>query len=318
MDGHHGRDERPGLSFVAARTAGCVSRRGEDRDRRPRGARCRRIVQQHPQRHRGNARRRYSCAPLPAAAGSERHSAPACSTPPSRPPSTPAARIAWRCRTRGRAAPTPSSRAGTSTGPAASPGFAPFPAPRPLAAPGCRMGGVRGDLKSSFIVPKSTRYGVVQWRNAASHTLVSVWSGCPTTIGFPQVRHHLGNPVREERGMAATGSDEFGSDPQSQQRSEPENIEELREDRNELKWATERARRHLVRLGKWRRERGEPTSADLSGAGTLVKVGDRKGILTAAHNIRWQVSRRQGRAQGRDDGCNHRQTRAAIRGLGRC
>ena len=86
--------------------------------------------------------------------------------------------------------------------------------------------------------------------------------------------------------MAATASHDFGSDPQSQQHSESQNVEELQEERNELKWATERARRHLVRLGKWHRERGEPTSADLSGAATLVKVGDRKGILTAAHNIR--------------------------------
>ena len=86
--------------------------------------------------------------------------------------------------------------------------------------------------------------------------------------------------------MAETGSHEVGSDPQPQHRSEPENIVELRESRNQLKWATARARRHLVRLGKWRRERGEPTSADLSGAATLVKVGDRKGLLTAAHNIR--------------------------------
>ena len=53
-----------------------------------------------------------------------------------------------------------------------------------------------------------------------------------------------------------------------------------------MKWASARARLHLVRLGKWRRERGEPTPEDLSGAATLVKVGDRKGILTAAHNIR--------------------------------
>lgn len=60
----------------------------------------------------------------------------------------------------------------------------------------------------------------------------------------------------------------------------------LRETRNQLKWAATRARFHLVRLGKWRRDRGDPTRADLSGAGTLVKVGHRKGILTAAHNIR--------------------------------
>ena len=86
--------------------------------------------------------------------------------------------------------------------------------------------------------------------------------------------------------MADTGSHEFGSDAQSRQRSEPENIVELREARNQMKWASARARLHLVRLGKWRMERGEPTSDDLSGAATLVKVGDRKGILTAAHNIR--------------------------------
>lgn len=85
--------------------------------------------------------------------------------------------------------------------------------------------------------------------------------------------------------MAETGSHELGSDPQSQHHSEPDNIAELRKARNELKWVTARARRHLVRLGKWRRERGEPTRDNLSGAGTLVKVGDRKGILTAAHNI---------------------------------
>ena len=86
--------------------------------------------------------------------------------------------------------------------------------------------------------------------------------------------------------MAETGNDELGSALQSQKRSESESIVELRETRNQMKWVSARARLYLVRLGKWRRERGEPINADLSGAATLVKVWGRKGILTAAHNIR--------------------------------
>ena len=98
--------------------------------------------------------------------------------------------------------------------------------------------------------------------------------------------------------MAETGSREFGSQLQSQKRSEPDNIVELREARNQMKWAAARARLHLVRLGKWRRERGEPTSDDLSGAATLVKVGERKGILTAAHNIRCKFPGAKGAHRG--------------------
>ena len=86
--------------------------------------------------------------------------------------------------------------------------------------------------------------------------------------------------------MTETGSHEFGNEPHSQSRSEPDSIMELREARNQLNWAGKKARMHLVRLGKWKRERGEPKSTDLSGAATLVKIGDKKGILTAAHNIR--------------------------------
>ena len=89
--------------------------------------------------------------------------------------------------------------------------------------------------------------------------------------------------------MGETGNDELGSELQSQKRSGSESIVELRETRNQMKWAAARARLYLVRLGKWRRERGEPTNADLSGAATLVKVADRKGILTAAHNIRCKI-----------------------------
>ena len=58
------------------------------------------------------------------------------------------------------------------------------------------------------------------------------------------------------------------------------------EARNQLQWAGKRARFHVVRLGKRRPERGNPTNADLSGAATLMKVGEKRGILTAAHNIR--------------------------------
>lgn len=65
-----------------------------------------------------------------------------------------------------------------------------------------------------------------------------------------------------------------------------EDIAVLRATRDKLKWAAPKARYHLVRLGKWHKGRGDPTPDQLSGAGTLVKIGHRKGILTAAHNIR--------------------------------
>lgn len=67
---------------------------------------------------------------------------------------------------------------------------------------------------------------------------------------------------------------------------ESDDIATLRTMRNKLEWAAPRARYHLVRLGKWRRDRDGPTPDQLSGAGTLVKIEHRKGILTAAHNIR--------------------------------
>ena len=86
--------------------------------------------------------------------------------------------------------------------------------------------------------------------------------------------------------MIEASNDDSGSELQSMNGSGSENTLELREARNRLQWAGTRARLHLVRLGKWRRERGDPTNADLSGAATLVRVGNRKGILTAAHNIR--------------------------------
>ena len=68
--------------------------------------------------------------------------------------------------------------------------------------------------------------------------------------------------------------------------SETRDIAALRAARDKLAWAAPKARDHLVRLGKWRRDEGDPTPDQLSGAGTLVKIGHRKGILTAAHNIR--------------------------------
>ena len=74
--------------------------------------------------------------------------------------------------------------------------------------------------------------------------------------------------------------DNRGIDPDS------EDIATLRATRDKLKWAAPKARYHLVRLGKWHRDRGDPTPDQLSGAGTLVKIEHRKGILTAAHNIR--------------------------------
>ena len=67
---------------------------------------------------------------------------------------------------------------------------------------------------------------------------------------------------------------------------ESDDIATLRAMRDRLDWVAPRARRHLVRLGKWHRDRGDPTPDQLSGAGTLVKIGGQKGILTAAHNIR--------------------------------
>lgn len=59
-----------------------------------------------------------------------------------------------------------------------------------------------------------------------------------------------------------------------------------REDQERISWAGARAGAHLVRLGKWRKERGQPTHEDLSGSGILLRVGDQRGILTAAHCIR--------------------------------
>lgn len=66
---------------------------------------------------------------------------------------------------------------------------------------------------------------------------------------------------------------------------ESDDIATLRAARDKLDWAAPRARRHLVRLGKWHRDGGDPTPDQLSGAGTLVKIEGQKGILTAAHNI---------------------------------
>ena len=57
----------------------------------------------------------------------------------------------------------------------------------------------------------------------------------------------------------------------SRSRAQSEDILKLREMRNQLSWAEARARRHLVRLGKWRRERGNPTSSDLSGRWHIVE-----------------------------------------------
>jgi len=75
-------------------------------------------------------------------------------------------------------------------------------------------------------------------------------------------------------------------DSSSTKQAPPESSPNLYEARERLQWAGPRARLCLVRLGKWRPERGDPTDADLSGAGTLIKAGNQSGILTAAHNIR--------------------------------
>ena len=75
-------------------------------------------------------------------------------------------------------------------------------------------------------------------------------------------------------------------------------IPNLREARGRLQWAGKRARLHLVRLGKWRPGHGDPTNADLSGAATLIKVRGKRGILTAAHNIRCKFPGGKGAHKG--------------------
>lgn len=99
--------------------------------------------------------------------------------------------------------------------------------------------------------------------------------------------------------MSKVGNDDLGHGKQPHDRLESEGIAGLREARNQLSWAAERVRLHSVRLGKWRSERGEPTIGDLSGSATLVKIGDRKGILTAAHNIRAKFPRGKNAHHGR-------------------
>ena len=115
--------------------------------------------------------------------------------------------------------------------------------------------------------------------------------------------------------MTEFGSNESRSGPQPTSLSPPAGIVELREARTRLHWAAKRARSHLVRLGKWRRERGDPTRDDLSGGGHIGKDWGQERYLDGSSQHQMQVPRRHARAQGRDNGGDLRQAPRARRGL---